>query len=52
MQDIKTRVLSRKFLIAVLTIALACVNGDYTQAMTIAVAYIGVQGAIDHKSVQ
>lgn len=50
MDTFKSKILSRKFLITALTVALAVANGDINQAVAVAVAYLGVQGVLDHKA--
>lgn len=43
------RLLSRKFLIAALTVSLLIVKGQYNEAVVVATGYLGVQGLIDRK---
>lgn len=47
---VKSVVTSKKFLIAVLAIGTFLVNGQYDQALAVALAYLGIQGAVDHKN--
>lgn len=47
---VKSVVTSKKFLVALLAIGTFLVNGQYDQALAVALAYLGVQGAVDHKN--
>lgn len=47
MEVLKINLLSKKLWVAVLTIALLMLNGDMNQAVVVALAYLGVQGAVD-----
>lgn len=42
--------LSRKFLLALGTFLVLIANGQYTEAVAIVIAYVGVEGAADFKS--
>lgn len=50
LDTIKDKVVSRKFLIAVVAVIYFLVNNDANQALATVLAYIGVQGAVDHKA--
>lgn len=50
MNNIKRVMFSKKFLLALLAVGTFLLNGQFDQALTVALAYIGVQGAIDHKN--
>lgn len=46
MKDFLTSLLSRKFLLAVGTFLVFVANGQYTEAMGVVLAYLGVNGAV------
>jgi surface antigen len=50
MQAVKDVVLSKKFLIALASVITLLANGQYLEAMTVVLTYLGIQGAIDHKN--
>jgi uncharacterized membrane protein len=47
MNDLKSRLTSRKFWIAVLSSAVFYLNGDVNQALIILLGYLGVEGYAD-----
>lgn len=50
MQELKAKLVSRKFLVAVAGVCAALANNDINGAVLIVLGFIGVQGAIDHKN--
>lgn len=50
MKQFLTSLLSRKFLLALGTFLVLVANGQYTEAVAVVAAYIGVEGAADFKS--
>lgn len=49
LQDLKTRLTSRKLWLAVGTFIVFAANHQYNEALTIALAYLGIQGYSDLK---
>lgn len=47
MDDLKNRLLSRKFWLAVGAFITLCANGQYTEAVFVVSTYIGVEGTRD-----
>lgn len=50
MDAIKSQFLSKKFLIALISVAYFMLHGQSDQALAAVLTYLGVQGAIDHKN--
>lgn len=48
-EQIKQKLLSRKFLLALGTVLVFVANNQYSEAMGVVMAYLGVEGLIDTK---